>query len=113
MPPNEARIRKRNNELQASLLRYHFPYNWAAGDRAIKDRLVDGLYIAALPLDVTVETLVEALQKDDVQQRLRAAIALGKIGPAAEAAIPALTAMQDDEIIGALAKQTLKDIRGF
>ena len=77
------------------------------------DWLLDGLYIAALPLDVTVATLVETLQKGDPGERHRAAQDLGKFGPAAIAAIPTLTAMQDDESIGVFAKQALKDIRGF
>ncbi len=89
------------------------PYKWAFSEGAIRGRLVDGLYIAALPLDVTVATLVETLQKGDPGERHRAAQVLGKFGPAAIAAIPTLTAMQDDESIGVFAKQALKDIRGF
>ena len=38
---------------------------------------------------------------------------LGKIGPAAEAAIPALTAMLDEGIDGYRVKQALESIRGF
>ena len=44
--------------------------------------------------------------------RLVAVIALGKIGPAAEAAVPALTAMQEDSIVGRYAKEALKWITG-
>jgi hypothetical protein len=38
---------------------------------------------------------------------------LGKIGPAAEAAIPALTAMLDEGANKFRVKQALKSIRGF
>ncbi len=45
--------------------------------------------------------------------RKEAVIALGKIGPAAEAAIPALTAMQDEGVDEYHVNQVLKEIRGY
>ena len=44
--------------------------------------------------------------------RKDALIALGKIGPAAEAAIPALTVMQDEGVDEYYVNQALKEIRG-
>ena len=78
------------SELQFLTSSYHFPYRWASSDRAINARLADGLYIAALPLDLTVATLVEALQKDDAVDRSFAAQDLGRFGPGAAEAVPAL-----------------------
>ncbi len=45
--------------------------------------------------------------------RNAAVIALGKIGPAAEAAIPALTALQDEGVDEYEVNQALKEIRGY
>ena len=45
--------------------------------------------------------------------RKETVIALGKIGPAAEAAIPALTVMQDEGVEEYYVRQALKKIRGF
>ena len=38
---------------------------------------------------------------------------LGKIGPEAKAAIPALVELENESIIGYYAKDALKEIRGF
>ncbi len=78
------------SDLQMLVNSYYFPYSWAASERAIKDRLVDGLDIAALPLDVTVATLVETLKKGDTGERRRAARILGIFGPTAAEAVSAL-----------------------
>ncbi len=51
---------------------------------------------------------------DEVSRvRKETVIALGKIGPAAEAATPALTAMQDEGVHVYWVNQALKKIRGF
>ena len=60
-----------------------------------------------------VPVLIDALGEEQQWLRIGSARALGKIGPAAVAAIPTLTAMQDDESVGAFAKQALKEIRDF
>ena len=59
--------------------------------------MFDGLYIAALPLDVTVATLVEALQKDDTWERRSIVQDLGRFGPKAAEAVPALIEALTDE----------------
>jgi HEAT repeat protein len=60
-----------------------------------------------------VPALIETLGDEVSWVRNDAIIALGKIGPAAEAAIPALTAMQDEGVHSYFAKQALKEIRGY
>jgi hypothetical protein len=44
--------------------------------------------------------------------RREAVIALGKIGPVATAAVPALTNMSKDSVVGFIAKKALKQITG-
>ena len=61
---------------------------------------------------MAVPASIKLLAHHDRWMQTNAVRALGKIGPAAVAAIPALTAMQDNENVGALAKQALKDIGG-
>jgi tetratricopeptide (TPR) repeat protein len=78
------------SQLPSLVYSYHFPYSWAAGALKIRVRLVDGLDIAVLPLDVTVATLLETLKKGDTVERGRAARDLGKFGPTAAEAVPAL-----------------------
>ncbi len=58
-----------------------------------------------------VPALIEAL--GDEGSREYAVIALGNIGPAAVAAIPTLTAMQDEEVHFYVVKQALNEIKGF
>ena len=55
---------------------------------------------------------MEALGDDDENVRKEAAIALGKVGPGAKAAIAALTAIKHEPIIGTFAKDALKEITG-
>jgi len=57
-----------------------------------------------------VPALIELLSADNKLFRREAAIALGKIGPDAEAAVPALTALTDLPIIGFHAKEALQKI---
>jgi HEAT repeat protein len=60
-----------------------------------------------------VPALIEALADEHRWVQEEVVRSLGKIGPAAADAIPALIAMQGEEINGALAQQALKEIRGF
>jgi TolB-like protein/class 3 adenylate cyclase/Flp pilus assembly protein TadD len=78
------------SELEIVAFTYHFPYKWAYSERAIQSRLNDGLYIAGLPLEVTVATLAEQLLSDDANERRDSAHDLGRFGPAAAAAVPTL-----------------------
>jgi tetratricopeptide (TPR) repeat protein len=85
------------SELQDLVPTYHFPYKWAYSERAVMARLNDGLYIAGLPLEVTVATLAERLRGDDIYKRSGAARDLGRFGPAAADAVPALIETLGDE----------------
>jgi len=60
-----------------------------------------------------VPALIETLGDEITWLRNDAVIALGKIGTAAVAAIPALTTMQDEEVHFYVVKQALNEIKGF
>jgi len=87
-------------ELELSILpgRYNFRFRWSYEHRAVRERLFDGMYIAALPLEVTVPSLVEMVKGHDPFKRLSAVKTLGLFGPMAEPAVPALIAALDDEL---------------
>jgi adenylate cyclase len=88
------------SELQDIAGSYHYPYKWAYSEGAMKDRLIDGLHIAALPLDVSISNLADALKSKDEDDRIRGARTLALFGPKAVVAVPAL--------IDALADKKLK-----
>jgi HEAT repeat protein len=60
-----------------------------------------------------VPALINVLADENSWVQSEAIRSLGKIGPAAADAIPALIAIQGEEVNGALAQQALKEIRGF
>jgi adenylate cyclase len=68
---------------------YHFPYEWS-GDDSVIDRLFAGLERAALPLEVTVTSLIDTLSHDNEFKRQEAIKLLRQFGSAAEPAVPAL-----------------------
>jgi len=85
-------------ELDEVSLIYHIPFPWSPDDREVMDRLIDGLVLAALPLDVTVPALMITLKEGEFFARLHAARTLGRFGPLAEEAVPALIeALADEE----------------
>ncbi len=59
-----------------------------------------------------VRGLVEALGSEHKVVRKEAAITLGKIGPDAKAAVPALAEIADEPIVGFHAKEALREIDG-
>ena len=61
----------------------------ADGQKAL-DRLIDGMIIAALPLDITVPKLADALQQGGAFERAHTARTLARFGPQAAEAVPAL-----------------------
>jgi TolB-like protein/class 3 adenylate cyclase/thioredoxin-like negative regulator of GroEL len=100
------------SELQTELSLYHFPYTFSVG-REILDRLTAGLEIAALPSDVTVESLMVTLrQSEKVIERRSAARKLGIFGPAAKPAVPALQALLDDPTMKNTVERVLEKIIG-
>ncbi len=84
-------------QLQTLARGYHLPYPWSQDERATQERLVDGLYVAGLPLDVTVATLVRSLQQEDGPEREVAIRDLGRFGRTAADAVPALIDALADE----------------
>ncbi len=60
-------------------------------------QLIDGIFIADLPAEATVQAFTDALMNEDVFVRQIAARTLGKFGPAASEAVPALIAAVKDE----------------
>jgi hypothetical protein len=58
-----------------------------------------------------VPALVALLPDEHIREQV--VQSLGKIGPQAKAAIPALVEIENESIIGYHAKDALKEIRGF
>jgi TolB-like protein/class 3 adenylate cyclase/Tfp pilus assembly protein PilF len=69
---------------------YTFPFTWDREHTRLRERLYDGLRVAALPLDVTVSSLQAELGAGNPISQLFAAKRLGWFGPAAAQAVPAL-----------------------
>ena len=73
--------------------------------------MTGGLQVAAMPKDVTVESLTIALrQAEGVFERRSAARTLGLFGPAAKPAVPILLELLDDPALKYAAKMALKRI---
>jgi tetratricopeptide (TPR) repeat protein len=99
-------------ELRGLFFSYHFPYTFSVDDE-FRDRLSDGLRAAALPTDVTVESLLLTLrQAEELSERQSAARTLGLFGPAAKSAVPALQELLDDPALKNAAEAALKKING-
>jgi TolB-like protein/class 3 adenylate cyclase/Flp pilus assembly protein TadD len=99
-------------ELKELSYSYHFPYKWA-GSRENQDQLAGGLHIAALPSDVTVESLVAALRQVNEESDRRSMVwTLGQFGPAAKAAVPILRELLDDPGLKFAAERALRKISG-
>ena len=77
-------------ELERLPLFYRLPYQWSTEARGVWEGLLDGLYVAALPLETTVQDLSHQLNEGGLIARQRAAESLGHFGPAAAEAVPAL-----------------------
>jgi adenylate cyclase len=68
----------------------HQSFKWDYEHESVRERLNDGVRIAALPLDVTVTSLEATLEAGDPFSQQYAARRLGWFGPAALQAVPAL-----------------------
>jgi hypothetical protein len=99
-------------ELRGLFFSYHFPYTFSVDDE-FRDRLKGGLQVAALPTDVTVESLLVTLRQENEESERRLAIdTLALFGPAAGAAVPALQELLDDPAFIFPANRALKKITG-
>jgi TolB-like protein/class 3 adenylate cyclase/Flp pilus assembly protein TadD len=83
-------------ELSDIALTYPYTYRWSAEGQKALDRLIDGMIVAALPLDITVPGLADALQQGGAFERARAARTLARFGPQAADAVSALVRALDD-----------------
>ena len=100
------------SQLRSLVEGYHAPYDWAQDEHAIQDRVFDGLYVASLPLEVTVATLVNTLEQEGGIERRNAIRSLGRFGPTAAAAVPALvdTLADDNRFVQSEAVRALGKI---
>ena len=81
--------------LQQAAGSYVFPLRWVGPARVLNTRLLDGLQLATLPLEVTAPSLIQALARPaSPKDQVGIIRTLGWFGPAAAAAVP--------DLIGAL-----------
>ena len=83
-------------ELSDIALDYPYTKRWSSDGQKALDRLVDGMIIAALPLDIAVSELADALHQGGPFERAHAARTLARFGPQAADAVPALVRALDD-----------------
>jgi adenylate cyclase len=95
------------NDLERFAASYQFPYRWAQEHARVRERLKDGVQLAALPLNVTVSSLMAELKQADPVGRQIAIKRLGWFGSAAAEAVPNLVALLDDDIARTDAVKTL------
>ncbi len=74
--------------LEAAVDDYFFVLRWSGEQEGLNNRLKTGLQLAALPANVTVETLRFALGGGDSVRQLKAVRSLALFGPAASDAVP-------------------------
>jgi tetratricopeptide (TPR) repeat protein len=96
--------------LERSARAYKFPFRWAREHARVWQRLIEGVQVAALPLDITVASLVAELKQADPFRRLIAVQRLGWFGSAAAEAVPTLVTLLDDDIARTEAVKTLGKI---
>jgi adenylate cyclase len=92
--------------LTAAAATYRFPLFWARA----RERLLDGVKLAALPLQITVSTLAAELVQANPFARRVAIQQLGWFGPAAAETVPALMALLDDKVVRKDVVDTLRKI---
>jgi TolB-like protein/class 3 adenylate cyclase/Flp pilus assembly protein TadD len=77
---------------------YKFPFRWAREHARVWQRLIEGVQVAALPLDITVSSLMAELKQADPIGRQIAIKRLGWFGSAAAETVPILVTLLDDNI---------------
>jgi TolB-like protein/class 3 adenylate cyclase len=87
-----------DDELRSIEHAYHFPYGFAYSESKVELRLKNGLFVAGLPLDVTVASLTDILQRGETSERVRAMENLVRFGATSVFAVPNLIlAIQDED----------------
>jgi adenylate cyclase len=76
---------------------FAFPFRWEYEFRRVRERLIDGLRVAVLPLETTVSSLLGELKRGPGYGRAAVVQTLGRFGPAAAAAVPDLIEALGDE----------------
>ncbi|MCA1443730.1 tetratricopeptide repeat protein [Ensifer sp. IC4062] len=89
---------------------YKFPIRWAPEHKRVRERLLDGVRAAALPVAVTVSSLTAELKRGDRDSRRIAAKRLGWFGTSAAEAVPALIVLLGDVGLREEVVQTLRKI---
>ncbi len=82
------RPRESQEQIDEAVRQQRFPIRWVDAD--LNTQLWDGLRLAALPLEVTVETLRSDLKQLERAEKFAAIQSLGWFGPAAATAAPEL-----------------------
>lgn len=108
------------------MLTYRYTFRWSSEGKKAVGRLDDGMIIAAMPLDITVPKLADALRQGGPFERARTARTLARFGPQAADAVPALVRALDDtspvvrgaaitalEKIGPKAKAAIPALKGI
>jgi HEAT repeat protein len=80
-----------------SMISYSLPFEWATDHRRVREQFVDGVKLALLPQDLTIEVLVETLKNGNVGERRDAVRNIGLFGPSAKDAVPVLIEALKDE----------------
>jgi hypothetical protein len=88
-----------DREIRNISFTYHFPYSWDswAENTRVVGGLRDGLSIASVPLNITVDSLLLEMQQQDESVRLEALRKIGIFGPWAVDAVPVLMDLLNDE----------------
>ena len=83
--------------LEQAIASYRFVFHWDTEHGYVRERLIDGIRLAALPLDTTVSSLVANLGNTNDFQRLGILRKIGWFGPLAASAVPKLIVLLTDE----------------
>ncbi|MCP5087322.1 MAG: adenylate/guanylate cyclase domain-containing protein, partial [Rhodobacteraceae bacterium] len=91
-------------DLQEEVASYRFPVTWAEEYQELNQRLMNGLRLAAIPLNVTVTSLMTDLKKQELKDQFSTIRTLGLFGTQAVAAVPDLI-----EILGGTNKKLRRE----
>ncbi len=83
--------------LAPTLVRNSLPFLFNVKPKRTKEAFVDGVSLALLPRDLTIEVLADTLKNGDIGERRDAARNIGLVGPMARDAVAVLIAAMKDE----------------